>query len=187
MELNARVWAKKDGEWFLATVHTIERFEGKARQPQARFSLIDDSGVSIDVNTQAVGTSLVEYELVKLQNEADATAVGISDLTSLQNLHEPAILNALRERYLADKIYTNTGPILIAINPYKSVDIYSKEHIETYRKSSADDSSAPHVFKVANTAFKNLEASQFTEFKNQCILVSGESGAGIVYNHCVLI
>ncbi|CAM9392068.1 unnamed protein product, partial [Ectocarpus fasciculatus] len=99
-------------------------------------------------------------------------------LTSLQNLHEPAILNALRERYLADKIYTNTGPILIAINPYKSVDLYSKADIETYRKSSADDGSAPHVFKVANTAFKNLEASQFTEFKNQCILVSGESGAG---------
>lgn len=180
MELNARVWAKRnvDSEWVRATVHVIERVEGKAGKSTARFSLIDESGCAFDVAANAVGSSSVEYDLVKLQNEADSNATEVNDLTSLQNLHEPAILNALRERYMVDKIYTNTGPILIAINPYKSVGIYSKDHIDTYQKSSADDRTPPHVFKVANTAFKNLEASQFTEFKNQCILVSGESGAG---------
>jgi myosin-5 len=181
MELNARVWARssKEGEWFRATVHAIERKESKAGKPFAIFNVIDENnGCATDITTEAVGTSSVEYEWVKLQNEADAGAVDIRDLTSLQNLHEPAILNALRERYMSDIIYTNTGPILIAINPYKRLDVYSAAEIENYRKSEADDDTAPHVFKVANTAFKNLEASQFTGFQNQCILVSGESGAG---------
>ena len=117
-------------------------------------------------------------ETVKLQNDSEADATSISDLTSLSYLHEPAILHCLKERYLSDSIYTNTGPILIAINPFKHLGIYSAAEVERYRLSSAEDSTPPHVFKVANSAYQNLLNSQFTGFKNQCILVSGESGAG---------
>jgi hypothetical protein len=44
---------------------------------------------------------------------------GVHDLIGLTHLHEPAILHALRLRYDADVIYTSTGPILIAINPFQ--------------------------------------------------------------------
>jgi myosin heavy subunit len=44
---------------------------------------------------------------------------GVDDLIELTHLHEPAILHALRLRYDSDIIYTSTGPILIAINPFK--------------------------------------------------------------------
>lgn len=46
-------------------------------------------------------------------------AGGVDDLIGLTHLHEPAILHALRLRYDADIIYTSTGPILLAINPFK--------------------------------------------------------------------
>ena len=49
----------------------------------------------------------------------DAITGGVDDLIGLTHLHEPAILHALRLRYDADIIYTNTGPILLAINPFK--------------------------------------------------------------------
>lgn len=49
----------------------------------------------------------------------DAVAGGVDDLIGLTHLHEPAILHALRLRYDADIIYTSTGPILLAINPFK--------------------------------------------------------------------
>ena len=43
-----------------------------------------------------------------------------NDLITLTHLHEPAVVHCLRKRYNKDLIYTNTGPILIALNPFKS-------------------------------------------------------------------
>lgn len=60
---------------------------------------------------------------------------GVHDLIGLTHLHEPAILHALRLRYDAGIIYTSTGPILIAINPFqKMTELYSTEVMEYYRK-----------------------------------------------------
>lgn len=58
---------------------------------------------------------------------------GVDDLIGLTHLHEPAILHALRLRYDADIIYTATGPILIAVNPFKAMGLYSNEMMEKYR------------------------------------------------------
>lgn len=59
---------------------------------------------------------------------------GVHDLIGLTHLHEPAILHALRLRYDSDIIYTATGPILIAINPFKGMEyLYSDEIMERYR------------------------------------------------------
>ena len=52
-------------------------------------------------------------------NINDTITGGVDDLIGLTHLHEPAILHALRLRYDADIIYTSTGPILLAINPFK--------------------------------------------------------------------
>lgn len=58
---------------------------------------------------------------------------GVDDLIELTHLHEPAILHALRLRYDANIIYTSTGPILIAVNPFKPMNLYSPETMEQYR------------------------------------------------------
>jgi hypothetical protein len=58
----------------------------------------------------------------------------VHDLIHLTHLHEPAILHSLRLRYDADVIYTSTGPILIAINPFKRMDeLYGEQVMERYR------------------------------------------------------
>jgi myosin V len=63
----------------------------------------------------------------------DAHVVGgVDDLIGLTHLHEPAILHALRLRYDANIIYTSTGPILIAVNPFKKMNIYSSDIMEKY-------------------------------------------------------
>ena len=46
---------------------------------------------------------------------------GAEDLTQLSYLNEPSILHDLHHRYGADDIYTRAGPVLIAVNPFKSV------------------------------------------------------------------
>ena len=52
---------------------------------------------------------------------------GVDDFIGLTHRHELAILHALRRRYGADVIYTATGPILIAVNPFKAMPLYTPE------------------------------------------------------------
>jgi len=75
-----------------------------------------------------------ELQDIKIR-DVDSTQIigGVDDLIGLTHLHEPAILHALRLRYDSDVIYTSTGPILIAINPFKSMPLYTDEVMEQYR------------------------------------------------------
>ena len=62
--------------------------------------------------------------------------IGVDDMTTLSYLHEPAILHNLGTRYGLNIIYTYTGSILIAINPYQKLNIYSKVKFHfNYNKS----------------------------------------------------
>jgi myosin-5 len=101
--------------------------------------------------------------------------LAVDDITALSYLHEPALLENLQIRYMKNLIYTYTGSILIAINPYQrlSEEMYGKDTIEIYRGVPMGKLS-PHVYAMAEDCFSHM----MREGKNQSILVSGESGAG---------
>lgn len=106
----------------------------------------------------------------------DVTSV--DDLTQLPHLHEPAVLHALNTRFVEDHIYTLTGPILIAVNPFKPIPaLYDFSTMQGYLDSTAHDVPTelpPHVFSIAAFAYRSLCSSK----RSQTILISGESGAG---------
>lgn len=79
---------------------------------------------------------------------------GVDDLIGLTHLHEPAILHALRLRYDANIIYTATGPILIAVNPFKRMDIYGPDMMEMYC-NQGEQTSAGNPSTSFITPFKN--------------------------------
>ncbi|KAK4229873.1 P-loop containing nucleoside triphosphate hydrolase protein [Podospora fimiseda] len=96
------------------------------------------------------------------------------DLTNLSHLNEPAVLQAIRLRYLQKEIYTYSGIVLIATNPFARVDsLYVPGMVQVYAgKQRATQ--APHLFAIAEEAFMDM----LRDNKNQTIVVSGESGAG---------
>lgn len=101
----------------------------------------------------------------------------VEDLTSLSKLDEQALLEELQARYQKNLIYTYIGDILIAVNPFRDLGIYDKETSEKYgyaRKSS----NPPHIFAMADIAYQNMLGIANQTPQNQCILISGESGAG---------
>mmetsp|Transcript_55699 Transcript_55699/g.121700 ORF Transcript_55699/g.121700 Transcript_55699/m.121700 type:complete len:1706 (+) Transcript_55699:265-5382(+) len=104
------------------------------------------------------------------------TSEGLSvldDLTQLAHLHEPAVLSSLQNRFDIDKIYTFTGPILIALNPFKYIPgLYDEEILKTF--ISTKPSTKPHVFNTSNASYRGICDRQ----KSQTVLISGESGAG---------
>ncbi|CAE8594796.1 unnamed protein product, partial [Polarella glacialis] len=84
------------------------------------------------------------------------TSEGLSvldDLTQLTHLHEPAVLSSLQNRFDIDKIYTFTGPILIALNPFKMIPgLYDEEVLTSF--ISTKPSPKPHVFNTANSSYR---------------------------------
>uniref|UniRef100_A0A8B9K065 Myosin Ic, paralog a n=1 Tax=Astyanax mexicanus TaxID=7994 RepID=A0A8B9K065_ASTMX len=100
--------------------------------------------------------------------------VGVQDFLLLENYtSEAAFIENLRRRYRENLIYTYIGSVLVSVNPYKELEIYSKQHMERYRGVNFYEIS-PHIFALADNSYRAVR----TERKDQCILISGESGAG---------
>ncbi|XP_062844417.1 unconventional myosin-Ic isoform X2 [Trichomycterus rosablanca] len=100
--------------------------------------------------------------------------VGVQDFLLLDNYtSEAAFIENLRRRYKENLIYTYIGSVLVSVNPYKELGIYSKQNMERYRGVNFYEIS-PHIFGLADNSYRALR----TERKDQCILISGESGAG---------
>ena len=99
----------------------------------------------------------------------------VEDLVLLDDLHPPLILHNLKSRFESDKIYTYIGNILIAVNPYQPFPLYSNEMADGYQRALRNfEPKPPHVFKVADDAFRRLCNTN----KSQSIIISGDSGSG---------
>ncbi|CAI5696149.1 unnamed protein product [Oreochromis niloticus] len=99
---------------------------------------------------------------------------GVEDMSALAELHEAAIMHNLYQRYQKDSIYTNIGSILAAVNPYKQIPgLYDLERVDLYSKHHLGEL-PPHIFAVANECYRCI----WKRHDSQCILISGESGAG---------
>jgi hypothetical protein len=96
----------------------------------------------------------------------------IDDLINISDLNEMSILHNLRIRYKEDRIYTSVSSILISVNPFKLLPLYTPEILDLYRTGSRDK--PPHVFGVAYNAY----ASMLADSGDQSVVISGESGAG---------
>ncbi|KAH9763213.1 Myosin-17 [Citrus sinensis] len=106
--------------------------------------------------------------------DTEAPPGGVDDMTKLSYLHEPGVLHNLAARYELNEIYTYTGNILIAINPFQRLPhLYDTHMMEQYKGAQFGELS-PHVFAIADVAYRAM----INEGKSNSILVSGESGAG---------
>ena len=91
----------------------------------------------------------------------------LQDMTSLSYLNEPGVLWNLKCRYLLDAIYTYTGSILIAVNPFASLPhMYGSHMMEQYRGADLGELS-PHVYAIADAAYRQMRK----DTKSQSILV----------------
>lgn len=96
------------------------------------------------------------------------------DLCQLPDLNEQTLLDNLRARFVAGHIYTYVGSILIALNPFKFYPIYNPKYVKLYQNRRCGLNLPPHIFAVADNAYHCM----LKDRKNQCIVISGESGSG---------
>uniref|UniRef100_A0A8B9R6C0 Myosin IC n=1 Tax=Astyanax mexicanus TaxID=7994 RepID=A0A8B9R6C0_ASTMX len=121
---------------------------------------------------QAVGSDGVRVMMESALTARDR--VGVQDFVLLENhTSEVAFIENLRKRFKENLIYTYIGSVLVSVNPYKDLEIYTKQHMERYRGVNFYEVS-PHIYAVSDNAYRSMR----TERRDQCILISGESGAG---------
>ncbi|XP_035856886.1 myosin VIIAa isoform X1 [Sander lucioperca] len=104
---------------------------------------------------------------------------GVEDMIRLGDLNEAGILRNLLIRYREKLIYTNcggrtyTGSILVAVNPYQVLPIYTADQIRLYTNKKIGEM-PPHIFAIADNCYFNMQRNN----RDQCCIISGESGAG---------
>ncbi|XP_034095609.1 myosin VIIAa isoform X2 [Gymnodraco acuticeps] len=104
---------------------------------------------------------------------------GVEDMIRLGDLNEAGILRNLLIRYTEKLIYTNcggrtyTGSILVAVNPYQLLPIYTADQIRLYTNKKIGEM-PPHIFAIADNCYFNMQRNN----RDQCCIISGESGAG---------
>uniref|UniRef100_A0A8C5FSW9 Myosin VIIBa n=1 Tax=Gadus morhua TaxID=8049 RepID=A0A8C5FSW9_GADMO len=149
-------------------------------RPQGDYVWLD-SGTGVPIGARVKESEKGKLQLVDDEGKEQAalrpmhpTSVeGVEDMIRLGDLTEAGLLRNLLVRHKEGSIYTYTGSILVAVNPYKVLPIYTAEQVHMYTDRRLGEL-PPHVFAIADSCFFNMRRSQ----KNQCCVISGESGAG---------
>ncbi|NXQ58968.1 MYO15 protein, partial [Anthoscopus minutus] len=86
---------------------------------------------------------------------------------------ESSVLLCLKKRFHRNLIYTYIGQILISVNPFKDLSIYSEDVAVEYQQGTLSKN-APHIFAIAEMAYRLSQSSG----QEQCVVISGHSGSG---------
>ncbi|XP_010561144.1 PREDICTED: myosin-IIIa [Haliaeetus leucocephalus] len=150
----------------------IKQIEGREnvlqRQLMEFIDVHQQMGVTEKARFERIHTKKGNYSKSLVSNQEE-----VDDLATLEVLDENTVTEQLQKGYAKDQIYTYVGDILIAVNPFRNIDIYSSQHSKLYigAKRTANP---PHIFAVADIGYQSM----VTYNSDQCIVISGESGAG---------
>ncbi|KAF5226190.1 hypothetical protein ECC02_000753 [Trypanosoma cruzi] len=146
-------------------------------------------GGIVCVTKDSLRREATQNEVITIKNPEDVEPLyGESlndtpdDLLDLTVLHETTLLRCLYMRYMNDVVYTNIGAIVVALNPFTfAIPWYKDSEMQKYLNagrslsvSGMPSNLLPHTWAQAHVTYYEMVDSQ----ENQCIIVSGESGAG---------
>ncbi|XP_065137172.1 unconventional myosin-XVIIIa isoform X4 [Paramisgurnus dabryanus] len=154
--------------------------------------LVHKDGFSLATVLKTEAGSLPEGK-VKIKLEHDGTVLDVDeddvekanppsfdrceDLATLLYLNESSVMHSMRQRYGGNLIHTYAGPNMVIINPISAPSMYSEKVMHMFKGCRREDT-APHIYAVAQTAYRNL----LTTRQDQSIVLLGKSGSGKTTN-----
>ena len=67
------------------------------------------------------------------------------------------------------QIYTYIGEVVVSVNPYRQLNIYSDEFVFDYRAKEPFER-PPHIYAIADSAFHDMRFLH----NDSCIVIGGE-------------
>ena len=118
-----------------------------------------------------------------LMNANPEQGIAVEDDAALiSHLNEPSLLRLIQRRYAERQIYTRAGPVLVAMNPFESMeaDMYGPNMLAKYQgqQRAGVVRPPPHVYEVASAAYEALRGKVRGKEGPQSIVINGESGSG---------
>ncbi|KAG1754199.1 myosin 5 [Suillus lakei] len=142
-----RVWFEdKDQAWISAEVAAVT----KGADDSIKLAFVDERGKEFVINTTGKDIKAGKEGLPPLRNPPLLETA--DDLATLSHLNEPSVLHTIRNRYAQHSIYTYSGIVLIAVNPFQRVTLYGPEIIQAYSGRKRGDLE-PHLFAIAEDAY----------------------------------
>jgi len=91
---------------------------------------------------------------------------GVSELSSLSSAEDTALLENTRQRYEAGHIYTRSGRLLLAVNPYRKLQCYTDQVLQQYKQSLQPQAELPpHVYAVASSAHLGMMQNSMSQVR----------------------
>ncbi|XP_034069252.1 myosin-IIIb isoform X5 [Gymnodraco acuticeps] len=162
----------KDFEARPSVTHLLEH--PFIKQAQGKDMALQQQLATLIQEQQELGcTTKTKHERINTRKTLIIESSPDDDLVNLEFLDEETIISHLQKRYDELQVYTYVGDILIALNPFQNLSIYSPQFSKLYHGVKRADN-PPHIFATADAAYRGM----VTFCKDQCIIISGESGAG---------
>ncbi|XP_063589666.1 myosin-IIIb-like [Penaeus indicus] len=158
-----------DGEPPLSDVHPMRALFQIRRQLT---QLQDDLRIKNQL-VQKDPEATIKGGALKADRKTKRTPIWMDDLASLEKLSEEIIVDHLNRRYDTNQIYTYMGDILIAVNPFKEIGVYGEKESRMHRGMGKSEN-PPHIYAMADNSYHTM----LHQKQQQCIVISGESGAG---------
>ncbi|XP_040028053.2 unconventional myosin-VIIa [Gasterosteus aculeatus] len=134
---------------------------------------VTKSGRRLLVDDDGKEKSLSQEQEASLKIMHPTSVEGVDDMIKLGDMNEAGLLRNLLLRHKRDIIYTYTGSVLVAVNPYQAYPLYSVDQVQMYHGRQLGEL-PPHIYAIAESAYGNMTRN----LRNQCCIISGESGAG---------
>uniref|UniRef100_A0A673GYU9 Unconventional myosin-Ib n=1 Tax=Sinocyclocheilus rhinocerous TaxID=307959 RepID=A0A673GYU9_9TELE len=114
--------------------------------------------------------------------------IGVGDMVLIEPLSEDTFIENLKKRFDHNEIYTYIGSVVISMNPYKSLPIYTAEKVEEYRNRNFYEliESAPaSKFVMSYVAAVCGKGQEVNKVKEQLLqsnpVLEGESSTSSVF------
>ncbi|KAH9258940.1 hypothetical protein BASA81_002560 [Batrachochytrium salamandrivorans] len=141
---------------------------------EGKVSRLDQGLGMVNLGIEPISIQTSEHVLPMDENSTRAQ----TNLVNLKTINDAAILHNIRMRFRGDQVFTYVGDILISVNPYKFLPLFTPDVIERYKTLGSRDE-PPHVYAVADKAWRSIaNAGTDLSVRDQAIIVQGESGSG---------
>jgi myosin heavy subunit len=147
----------------------------------------------------AKGKIQTEFELSEVWERTPTERQPVSEMDAMGMLNKAEVLDNVQALFQlsqsdtpgdgANVIYSCVGPVLISMNPFKTLPVYGEKWMKAFHSCKGDQvrlkQLGPHAYRTSDDAYNGLkrQIQRNAEFKNQSVVICGESGAGKTYTN----